>query len=39
MKADDDKLIIVPNNKNFTDSEIRELTDFQERYYESVILR
>ena len=37
--ADDDKLIVVPDNKNFTDSEIRLLTNFQEMYYESVIIR
>jgi inorganic pyrophosphatase len=36
---DDDKLIIVPENKDFTDSEIRALTNFQEQYFESVIIR
>ena len=36
---DDDKLVIVPENKNFTDDEIRRLTDFQEKYYQSVIIR
>ena len=35
----DDKLIIVPENKTFTDSEIKVLTDFQEQYFESVIIR
>lgn len=39
LNEDDDKLIIVPENKTFTDSEIRLLTDFQEMYYESVIIR
>lgn len=39
LNEDDDKLIVVPKEKNFTDSEIRLLTDFQEMYYESVILR
>ena len=39
LNDDDDKLIIVPENKTFTDSEIRLLTDFQEMYYESVIIR
>ena len=36
---DDDKLIVVPKNKKFTNSEIRLLIDFQERYFESEIIR
>lgn len=39
LNDDDDKLIIVPNNKTYTDNEIRLLTDFQEKYYESMIVR
>lgn len=35
----DDKLIIAPNGKSFSDAEIRVLTDFQERFYESEIIR
>ena len=35
----DDKLIIVPEDKNFTDGEIRALTDFQEKFFESKIIR
>lgn len=35
----DDKLIIVPENKSFSNIEIRALTDFQEQYFESVIMR
>jgi len=35
----DDKLIIVPENKNFTDGEMRVLTDFQEKFFESTIIR
>ncbi len=35
----DDKLIIVPKNKTFTNEEIKVLTDFQEQYFESIILR
>ena len=35
----DDKLIIVPENTMFTDDEIRALTAFQERFFESEILR
>lgn len=39
INDNDDKLIIVPENKNYTDDEIRVLTDFQERFFESIILR
>lgn len=39
LKEDDDKLVIAPENRDFTDSEIRLLTEFQEKYFESVILR
>ena len=35
----DDKLIIVPNGMNFTDEQIRNYTNFQEQYFESVIIR
>lgn len=35
----DDKLVIVPESKTFTDSEIKVLTDFQEQYFESIIIR
>ena len=38
-KDNDDKLVIVPENKNFTDNEIRLLTDFQERFFEIEIIR
>lgn len=33
----DDKLIIVPENKAFTNEEIKVLTDFQEQYLKSTI--
>ena len=36
---DDDKLVIVPNGKSFSNSEIRLLTDFQEKYFKSEIIR
>lgn len=36
---DDDKLIIAPENKNFTNDEIRLLTDFLERFHKSEIIR
>ena len=35
----DDKLIIVPKGTDFTDEEIRKLTEFQEKYFESIIIR
>ena len=39
LNDDDDKLIIVPKGINFTDEEIKKLTEFQEKYFESVIIR
>lgn len=36
---DDDKLIIVPENINFSNEQIRALTAFQERFFESEIIR
>lgn len=39
LDDDDDKLIVVKNGDNFTDNEIRELTYFQEKWFESVIIR
>ena len=35
----DDKLIIVPEGVNFSDEEIKKLTNFQEQYFESEIIR
>ena len=35
----DDKLIVVKEGKNYTDDQIRALTEFQEQYFESVIIR
>ncbi len=39
IKEDDDKLIIVPENKNYSNEQIEALTEFQERFFESKILR
>lgn len=36
---DDDKLIVVLDGKSYTDDEIRKLTNFQEQYFESEIIR
>ena len=35
----DDKLIIVPNGKNYSDDAINALVEFQERYFEHTIIR
>ncbi len=35
----DDKLIVAPENVCFSDEQIRALTDFQERFFESEIIR
>lgn len=34
----DDKLVIVPENKQYSNESIRALTEFQERFFESVII-
>lgn len=36
---DDDKLVVVPEGQAFTDEQIRELTHFQEQWFESEIVR
>ena len=36
---DDDKLVVAPMDMQFTDEEIRQQTDFQEKWFKSVILR
>ena len=36
---DDDKLIVSPDGKDFSDSEIEKLTEFQEKWFKHVILR
>ena len=39
LNDDDDKLIVVPEGTELTNEEIRELTNFQEQYFESEIKR
>lgn len=39
INDDDDKLVVVPEGKNYNDEQIRALTEFQERYFESQIIR
>lgn len=36
---DDDKLIVVPTNRNFTDEQIEVLVEFQERFFKHHIIR
>ena len=35
----DDKLIVVREGKNYTDDQIRALVEFQEQFFESIIIR
>ena len=35
----DDKLVIVPEEKNYSDDAINALTEFQEQYFEHIIFR
>lgn len=36
---DDDKLIVSKEGKEYSDDAIRALTEFQEKYFESIIVR
>ena len=36
---DDDKLIVMKKGRNYTDDQIRALTEFQERWFKSIIIR
>ncbi len=38
-EKDDDKLVVVPNNVNYSDGQIAALTEFQERWFKSKIVR
>lgn len=39
INDNDDKLVVVPKDKNYSDEQIRALTEFQERWFESEIWR
>ena len=39
INDNDDKLIIVPYNKNYSNDAIEALTEFQEQYFEHIIIR
>lgn len=36
---DDDKLVIVPEGKSYSDEQIDALTEFQEQYFKHIIVR
>ena len=36
---DDDKLVVAPVGKNYSEDAIRAMTEFQERFFESVIIK
>lgn len=39
LDDDDDKLVVAPTGRSFSDSELLVLTEFQERYFKPVVLR
>ena len=39
LNDDDDKLVLAPDGTEFTDADIRTATDFQEKFFKSVIVR
>ena len=39
LNDDDDKLVVVPEGKSYSDEAIIALTEFQEQYFKSVIWR
>lgn len=36
---DDDKLVVAPTGKEYSDDAIKAMTEFQERFFESIIIR
>ena len=39
LTDNDDKLIVVPENVNYTDEQIDALTEYQERFFKHIIVR
>jgi len=39
INDNDDKLIVVPEDKNYSDDTINALVEFQERFFEHIIIR
>lgn len=36
---DDDKLVVAPKGKEYSDEAIKAMTEFQERFFKSIIIR
>ena len=39
INDDDDKLVIIPKDKNYSNDAIEALVEFQERFFEHIIMR
>ena len=39
INDNDDKLVIVPEDKNYSDDAVEALIEFQERFFEHIIIR
>jgi len=39
LDDNDDKLVVTPAERNYTDEQIIALTEFQERFFKSVVIR
>jgi len=39
LDDDDDKLVVCPEDKNYSDEQILALTEFQERFFKATIIR
>ena len=39
INDDDDKLIIMPNNKEYSDEQIEALVEFQEQYFKHILIK
>lgn len=39
LKDDDDKLVVIPQEQSVTDEEIEKSTNFQEKFFEHIIVR
>ena len=39
LNDDDDKLIIVPEGRQYSDEQIQALVEFQERFFKSIVVR
>lgn len=39
INDDDDKLVVAPKGVDYSDDAIRAMTEFQERFFESIIIR